>query len=78
MKKLYPASTAVLANDDHLMTPRETAAMINVTEKTLANWRVSGVMGLPFFKLGRAVRYRRGDVISFLNRQRHTSTSSAA
>ncbi|MCW2244740.1 hypothetical protein M2352_000331 [Azospirillum fermentarium] len=52
--------------------------MINVTEKTLANWRVSGVMGLPFFKLGRAVRYRRGDVISFLNRQRHTSTSSAA
>lgn len=44
-----------------LFRPGEVAALLGVPVATLANWRCAG-KGPPFLKVGRHVRYRRGDV----------------
>lgn len=44
-----------------LLRPRELSVLLGVPVGTLANWR-SARTGPPFVKVGRHVRYRRGDV----------------
>lgn len=46
-----------------------------VSPRTLQRWRQEGV-GPAFVKLGRAVRYRREDLDSFLANRTVTSTSA--
>lgn len=62
-------STATLrvASGDNL-TPRQTAELLNVPEATLAVWRSTNRVVLPFFKLGSHVRYRRADLERFIER----------
>lgn len=48
------------------LTPRQTAALLNVPEATLAVWRSTNRVVLPFFKLGHHVRYRRADLERFI------------
>lgn len=45
-----------------LLTPREAAQTLRVSEKTLANWRSSGRYGLPFIKFGNRVLYNQTDL----------------
>ena len=73
MKTIRPTP----ANDDDLITEQEAASMAGMAANTFRKWRTSGAKDLPFYKLGRAVRYRRGDGISFLKGQRRTSTSAS-
>lgn len=54
-----------IAPGDNL-TPRQTAALLNVPEATLAVWRSTNRVVLPFFKLGHHVRYRRSDLERFI------------
>ncbi|WP_341933759.1 helix-turn-helix domain-containing protein [Microbacterium sp. LWO14-1.2] len=49
---------------DGWLTPVEAAALLRVSEKTLANWRASQ-RGPAFRKVGRVVRYARTDVESY-------------
>lgn len=59
-------STAPITPDD-LLTEREVADRLRVSEKTLQNWRWCGEGGPRAIKLGkRAVRYRRADVEAFI------------
>lgn len=51
------------------LTPRQTAELLNVPEATLAVWRSTNRVVLPFFKLGSHVRYRRSDLERFIERQ---------
>lgn len=66
---MTPQDTAAkLAPTDHL-TPREAAAFLNIPEATLAVWRSTNRVHLPFAKLGgRHVRYRRVDLEAFISR----------
>ena len=50
------------------LTPRQTSELLNVPESTLAVWRSTNRVVLPFFKLGSHVRYRRTDLESFIER----------
>lgn len=69
-------TTPIPANDDVMLKDSEAAPLLGVTTKTLANWRCSGRADLPFYCVGgHAIRYRRGDVIAFRDKQRRTSTS---
>lgn len=61
-------ATHRIAPSDNL-TPRETAALLNVPEATLAVWRSTNRVVLPFFKLGHHVRYRRSDLERFIEGQ---------
>ena len=52
------------------------AAYVNLAPSTLNKMRVFGT-GPAFFRLGRAVRYSRGDLDEWRNRFRATSTTEA-
>lgn len=60
------------ANLDRMMTTPEVAEMLGLSEQTLHDWRCTGRVKLPFVKLGGAVRYRRRDVLEFLDTHTHS------
>ena len=59
------SENAPLAPSDNL-PPRAVAELLNVPEGTLAAWRSSGRVPLPYLKFGGIVRYRRADVEAFV------------
>lgn len=52
---------STIRDTGRLLRPRELSELLGVPVGTLANWR-SARTGPPFVKVGRHVRYRRGDV----------------
>jgi predicted site-specific integrase-resolvase len=49
------------------LTSAEAADLLSVKPQTLAVWRMTGRVDLPFTKIGpKAVRYRKGDLDRFL------------
>jgi excisionase family DNA binding protein len=58
-------ATARIAPHDHL-TPRQVSEYLVVPETTLAVWRSTNRVVLPYFKLGGHVRYRRSDLDAFI------------
>lgn len=60
---------------DELMTPEELAAYLHASPGSLANDRYLGV-GIPFVRVGRRIRYRRSDVIAFLEANRFSRTDT--
>ena len=57
-----------------LRTEGEAAAFLNLSKRTLQDWRVRGC-GPKFVKVGRSVRYRLEDVQAFVKENVHQSTS---
>ncbi|SEI03638.1 helix-turn-helix domain-containing protein [Pseudomonas asplenii] len=49
-----------------LLTPEQVADVLGLSPRTLAAWRSSRRNDLPWIKVGARIRYRRGDVISWL------------
>lgn len=65
----------MLADPNRLLTTIEAAELLGLQPCTLSAWREDGSQpGLAFFKLGKAVRYRYGDLISFVETRRASST----
>ena len=56
-------STSTPTND--LMNERDAAALLGLSAATLRAWRFQR-RGPAFARLGRAVRYRRADLVAFL------------
>lgn len=56
---------------NELLTRREAAAYLGVTEQTLAIWKCTGRYNLPFLKIGRLVKYEVADWDAFLKRVKH-------
>jgi excisionase family DNA binding protein len=50
---------------DALLTTKEVADMTGLSRETLAQWR-SQRRGIPYLKIGRAVRYALADVQAYL------------
>ena len=59
---------------DELLTTKQAAQILGLQPNTLAKWRVSGA-GPIFVAMGRAVRYRLGDLKVFIDRNARQSTS---
>lgn len=53
-----------------LLTPKQVAEILLVSEASLANDRYLN-QGIPYIKVGKRVRYRRADVIAYLDANRH-------
>jgi len=53
------------ATETRLMTAREAAKYLNISERTL--WALSDVGDLPRVQIGRAVRYDAADLEAFIN-----------
>jgi hypothetical protein len=60
--------------DDELLTETEAAQVRRQSIRTLQAERLRGD-GCPFVKLGRSVRYRRSDVLRFIESNVKTSTT---
>lgn len=52
---------------DELMTEQEAAELLKVKPGTLNSWRCLGRHGLPYIRVGRAVRYKRSDLERWLD-----------
>jgi excisionase family DNA binding protein len=50
---------------DALLTTEEVANLTGLSQETLAQWR-SQRRGIPYLKIGRAVRYHSADVQAYL------------
>ncbi|MEY2758380.1 MAG: hypothetical protein RIR33_2158 [Pseudomonadota bacterium] len=63
------------SDPNRMLSTADAAALLGLQPCTLSAWREDGSQpGLAFFKLGKAVRYRYGDLIAFLDTRRASST----
>jgi hypothetical protein len=53
------------ADPDALLTESQTAEILNISVRTLQSWRVRRA-GPKYIQVGRAVRYRRRDLIAWI------------
>lgn len=76
---MIPAPTPIadLTDMPFLMSPQQVAEVGVKTVNTLMSDRYEG-RGLPFVKIGRSVRYRKQDVIAYINAHTFRSTKEAA
>lgn len=58
---------------DELLTPEQVSEWFQTSTRTLANDRYLG-QGPRFIKLGKLVRYRRSDVLAYLDENQYTRT----
>ena len=57
----------ILSNDtDALLKEDDAARLLSLSVRTLQSWRIR-MAGPPFFQVGRAVRYRRRDLIAWID-----------
>ena len=60
-----------------LLDEQAAADVLEVTPGTLSVWRSTGRYALPFLKIGRKVRYRRSDLLAWLEmRTRQTGATA--
>lgn len=59
----------------NLNTPEQEAKRLNISERTLAKWRSIGSPGIPYIKIGRAVRYDPEKTDAYLARHSFNSVS---
>jgi excisionase family DNA binding protein len=60
--------------EDTLLTPEAAAKFLGIRKQTLAVWRCTQRVNLPYVKVGRLVRYRRSTLQDYLERQTVTQT----
>lgn len=52
-------------SDDALLNEDEAAASLRISVRTLQAWRLK-TAGPPFVRVGRTIRYRRGDIKAWI------------
>ena len=63
-----------LLTGQQLLTPKEAAHFLHVSESWLAKARMRGD-GPPYAQFGRSIRYQEGDLIAYVRSRRRLSTS---
>jgi excisionase family DNA binding protein len=74
MNQRQTAAFPHLSQRERLLTQREAAEYLGLSERTLERWRVIGSR-LRYVKLKRGVRYRQIDLEAFVNAGLRQSTS---
>jgi len=60
-----------------LVNEKEAARILDNSPGTLSVWRSTGRYNLPFIKIGRNVRYRRADLIAWLEKRTRETGATA-
>jgi hypothetical protein len=55
---------------NELLEPKDAAPVVHKTKQTLAIWRCTKKVRLPYLKVGGRILYRRQDLIAFLESSR--------
>ncbi len=58
-----------------LMKVKDAATLLGCSQSKLNKARCSGTLRIPFVKIGRAIHYRKVDLVEWLEQHRHLSTS---
>lgn len=67
----------LIAAGADLLDDKAAAALLDVSPGTLSVWRSTGRYNLPFIKVGRKVRYLRGDLLAWLASRTRESGATA-
>jgi predicted DNA-binding transcriptional regulator AlpA len=59
-------TSSILQDADALLREQDAADLLSVSVRTLQSWRIR-LAGPPFVQVGRAVRYRRRDLIAWID-----------
>lgn len=57
-----------LSEQEHLLSRQQTAKYLGISGITLAIWAHTKSQDLPFIKIGRLCKYRKGDIDDFITR----------
>lgn len=60
-----------------LLDEKPAAEFLDVSPGTLSVWRCTGRYALPFIKVGRRVKYRRTDLIAWLESRTRSNGATA-
>ena len=63
------ATPSWFQSNSDLLTRKQAAAYLGVTERTLAVWKCTGRYNLPCVKIGRLAKYRKSDLDAFIARR---------
>ena len=63
-----PDSPRTALTTDPLLTEKDACAYLRVSKRNLYCWRMAGL--IPYFKIGRAVRFRKAELDAALERMR--------
>ena len=61
--------------DDELLDTPRTAQILDVKPSTLEVWRNTKRYELPYVRVGRNIRYRRPDVLAFIEKRTEKGTA---
>ena len=65
------------SNIRNLCDDKAAADILDVSPGTLSVWRSTGRYNLPFVKIGRKVRYRKSDLLAWLERRTRENGATA-
>lgn len=58
------------------LNPKQTSKLLGLSVKTLANNRSTGLVNLPYIKIGSRIFYKRSDLIKYLEERKFNNTSA--
>ena len=67
----------LVAAGTELLDDKTAAALLDVSPGTLSVWRSTGRYNLPFLKIGRKVRYRKADLLAWMEKRYRESGATA-
>ena len=63
--------------ENNLLDEKQAAEVLTVEPGTLSVWRSTGRYSIPFVKVGRRVRYRRSDLLAWLESRTRANGATA-
>lgn len=60
----------IIDKNKDFLTPSEAAEMLGVKVNTLAVWRCKHKKKIPFYKIGRAIKYKNQDLLDWIESQK--------
>ncbi len=69
--------TAPIPNYSALLTRKEAAAYLGVSQQTLAIWKSTGRYGLPVIKIGSLAKYKQTDLDAFIASRLHLTKNES-
>lgn len=58
---------------EEILNTQQAAHLLGIKEKTLEVWRCTKRYNIPFIKVGRLVRYRKLDLLNWMETRTHSS-----
>ena len=70
------AHTRSTYDPDQMVTEEVVAELFCQSIRTIQKWRITGYRP-EFYKIGRSVRYKRSEIVDWMNEKRRAHTSAA-